>query len=122
VGAFAPRRSDKEILDDFEDIPFLSLLLPESKPKTTTEKSGDQNRHQESHDKGSGQNTRQESHDKGSGQNTCQESHDKGAGQNTLEGKTPEQAVSPADSNSSNASAPEDFVMVELVILTLADL
>ncbi|XP_061183637.1 autophagy-related protein 13-like [Saccostrea echinata] len=88
IGAFAQNRNSKEIKNDFEDVPFLSLLQPESKPsETKTEISGDQN-HLGSNDK---------------------VSKEKLSGEKAID-----QALSPSESVSSNTSAPDDFVMVEL--------
>lgn len=86
IGAFAQKRNSKEIKTDFEDVPFLSLLQPESKPSDTkTEISRVQN-HLGSND-----------------------SKEKSSGEKAIE-----QALSPSESISSNTSAPDDFVMVEL--------
>ena len=92
VGAFAQNRNSKEInKTDFEDVPFLNLLQPEGKSETMVKEQKDQN---------------------------CSESNVQISGQKSEEDKKVlEQPLSPSESISSNTSAPDDFVMVELVSL-----
>lgn len=89
VGAFAQNRNSKEINNtDLEDVPFLNLLQTEGKSETKmTEPSELQN---------------------------DMESNDQVSENKSDEEKSLEQALSPSESISSNTSAPEDFVMVEL--------
>ena len=91
VGAFAQNRNSKEInKTDFEDVPFLNLLQPEGKSETMVKEQNDPN---------------------------CSESNVQISGQKSEEDKVLEQPLSPSESISSNTSAPDDFVMVELVSL-----
>ena len=91
VGAFAQNRNSKEInKTDFEDVPFLNLLQPEGKSETMVKEQTDPN---------------------------CSESNVQISGQKSEEDKVLEQPLSPSESISSNTSAPDDFVMVELVSL-----
>nr|XP_022321200.1 autophagy-related protein 13-like [Crassostrea virginica] len=88
VGAFAQNRNSKEInKTDFEDVPFLNLLQPEGKSETMVKEQNDPN---------------------------CSESNVQISGQKSEEDKVLEQPLSPSESISSNTSAPDDFVMVEL--------
>lgn len=95
VGAFAQNRNSKEINNtDLEDVPFLNLLQTEGKSETKmTEPSELQN---------------------------DMESNDQVSENKSDEEKSLEQALSPSESISSNTSAPEDFVMVELVGLQIS--
>lgn len=90
VGAFAQNRNSKEINNtDLEDVPFLNLLQAESKSeiKMTVQREL---------------------------QNDV-ESNEQVSSNKSEEEKSLEQALSPSESISSNTSAPDDFVMVELV-------
>lgn len=90
VGAFAQNRNSKEINNtDLEDVPFLNLLQAEGKSevKMTVQREL---------------------------QNDI-ESNEQVSSNKLEEEKSLEQALSPSESISSNTSAPDDFVMVELV-------
>lgn len=89
VGAFAQNRNSKEINNtDLEDVPFLNLLQAEGKSevKMTVQREL---------------------------QNDI-ESNEQVSSNKSEEEKSLEQALSPSESISSNTSAPDDFVMVEL--------
>lgn len=89
VGAFAQNRNSKEINNtDLEDVPFLNLLQTEGKSETKMTESRELQNDMESNDQVSENKSDEE--------------------------KSLEQALSPSESISSNTSAPEDFVMVEL--------
>lgn len=89
VGAFAQNRNSKEINNtDLEDVPFLNLLQTEGKSETKMTEPRELQNDMESNDQVSENKSDEE--------------------------KSLEQALSPSESISSNTSAPEDFVMVEL--------
>lgn len=95
VGAFAQNRNSKEINNtDLEDVPFLNLLQTEGKSETKMTESRELQNDMESNDQVSENKSDEE--------------------------KSLEQALSPSESISSNTSAPEDFVMVELVGLQIS--
>lgn len=86
VGAFAQNRNSKEINNtDLEDVPFLNLLQAEGKSEVKMTVQRELQNDIESN------------------------------GNKSEEEKSLEQALSPSESISSNTSAPDDFVMVELV-------
>lgn len=89
VGAFAQNSNSKEINNtDLEDVPFLNLLQTEGKSETKMTEPRELQNDMESNDQVSENKSDEE--------------------------KSLEQALSPSESISSNTSAPEDFVMVEL--------
>lgn len=95
VGAFAQNRNSKEINNtDLEDVPFLNLLQTEGKSETKMTEPRELQNDMESNDQVSENKSDEE--------------------------KSLEQALSPSESISSNTSAPEDFVMVELVGLQIS--
>ncbi|KAK3100057.1 hypothetical protein FSP39_014027 [Pinctada imbricata] len=88
VGAFAQPRVSKDIKNDFDDVPFLSLLQQNGNTEDITDKNVDS-------------------------KNTANDSN-KSLGQKSVSSGENMEVTSSTDSISSNASAPEDFVMVEL--------
>lgn len=89
VGAFAQNRNSKEIKNtDLEDVPFLNLLQADGKSETKMTEPRELQNEIESNDQVSEAKSEEE--------------------------KSLEQALSPSESISSNTSAPDDFVMVEL--------
>ena len=87
VGAFAQHKVSKDLKSDFDDVPFLSLL-------------------QQNSDDASNKTSSERNATDGSNKSSTQKSFSSGENMDVN---------TSTDSISSNASAPEDFVMVELV-------